>query len=647
MGKLRTAGAVAIAAMAILAVLAPSAVAGQHTSYRGQFLCNDRGVVEPLGGMNVELWKRGWDWLPVELSGSQVSHGYTAPDGSFKMVSPTDDDNYFVRMALRDARHVHLKDFWGINDWSVDTAQTHNDQPVRDYGGIEFVNPGHSPKCAIWAGVHAANDAFLHEVGTELPSHGVEIDADAVTAGVPFSPYTSIWWPGGFPVGYGGGGDSSITWHEYGHVIRAGFDGDLGHFLGDVVAHNYLQTHEVCNHTGSGFAFNEGWAEYWAQDFAPAPDCGRPGDMETEGNVAAALTDLANNCAAGQRKLMVEALRNNPGTIHSFAEFKAALGCPLPPASIVPPVLSLAPPKSSPPISAKARADLAKTEVTALRKRIDRLGRTLHVDLKRAETPPPCVKRPCLALLKTLTRPPGVKLEIDLAKIQLGSASAFDSQKEQLRLQGMDLAGLLKWKSKREAKARRRAIHAGLLAGRRVLAAAAPVFRRDHSKLIDEFRGDMANAVARYRRGLRRGAKFPVSLTLSPGAFEVPHRVPRVPSPQLPSSPTPVPPGQPAGGQTASTLTIDSCPVNVASPKPIEVAGTLTPAVAGTEIKVTFAHPGIPSGEVTAATDGAGKWSASFTPDPTQSGPWTITASFAGDAARAAASSPACQTTYG
>ncbi|HEX6971874.1 MAG TPA: hypothetical protein VF234_06625, partial [Limnochordia bacterium] len=432
-----------------------------------------------------------------------------------------------------------------------------------------------------------------------------------------------------------------------GHVIRHGFDGDFGHFLGDVATYNYLQNHEPCLHSNGGYAFNEGWAEYWAQDFAPAPDCGRPGDMETEGNVAAALTDLANNCAADQRKLMVEALRNNPGTIHSFAEFKAALGCPLPPASIVPPVLSLAPPKSSPPISAKARADLAKTEVTALRKRIDRLGRTLHVDLKRAETPPPCVKRPCLALLKTLTRPPGVKLEIDLAKIQLGSASAFDSQKEQLRLQGMGLTGLLKWKSKREAKARRRAIHAGLLAGRRVLAAAAPVFRRDHSKLIDEFRGDMANAVARYRRGLRRGAKFPVSLTLSPGAFEVPHRVPRVPSPQLPSSPTPVPPGQPAGGQTASTLTIDSCPVNVASPKPIEVAGTLTPAVAGTEIKVTFAHPGIPSGEVTAATDGAGKWSASFTPDPTQSGPWTITASFAGDAARAAASSPACQTTYG
>ena len=412
---------------ALYGALPTQAAAGQHTAYSGQYLCNDRGVVEPLGGMNVELWKRGWDWLPVELSGSQVAHGFTAPDGSFKLVSPTDDDNYFVRMVLRDAHHVHLKDFVGINDWSVDTAETHNDQPVRNYGGIEFVNAGQSPKCAIWAGVHAANDAFLHEVGTELPSHGVEIDADAVTAGVPFSPFTSIWWPGGFPVGYRGGGDSSITWHEYGHVVRAGFDGDLGHFLGDVVTHNYLQTHETCNHTGLGFAFNEGWAEYWAQDFAPAPDCGRPGDMETEGNVAAALTELANNCAEGQRKLMVEVLRNNPGTIHSFAEFKAAMGCPLPAHGVVPPPISLHAPEITPPVSAIARAHLAKLEVSTLGKRIGKLTSSLHVDLRRAQSPPPCVRHPCLPLLKTLTAPVGVKFEIKLAQLQLQSAAAFDS----------------------------------------------------------------------------------------------------------------------------------------------------------------------------------------------------------------------------
>ena len=52
--------------------------------------------------------------------------------------------------------------------------------------------------------------------------------------------------------------------------------------------------------------------------------------METEGNVAAALTDLMENCAGGKRKLMVETLQRNPGTIHSFSEFRDRLGCPFP-----------------------------------------------------------------------------------------------------------------------------------------------------------------------------------------------------------------------------------------------------------------------------------------------------------------------------
>lgn len=644
MGQLRAVLLATVGFLAFCGALPAQAAAGQHTTYTGQYLCNDRGVVEPLGGMNVELWKRGWDWLPVEISGSQVAHGFTAPDGSFSLVSPTDDDNYFVRMALRDANHVHLKDFWGINDWSVDTAETHNDQPVRNYGGLEFVNPGQSPKCAIWAGVHAANEAFLSEVGTELPSHGVEIDADAVTAGVPFSPFTSIWWPGGFPVGYRGGGDSSITWHEYGHVLRAGFDGDLGHFLGDVVTHNYLQTHETCNHTGPGFAFNEGWAEYWAQDFAPAPDCGRPGDMETEGNVAAALTDLANNCAEGQRKLMVEVLRNNPGTIHSFAEFKTAMGCPLPAHGVVPPPISVHALQPTPPVSAKARAHLAQLEVTTLRKRIGKLDSTLHVDLRRVQNPPPCVKYPCLPLLETLTRPVGVKLEIRLSQLQLQSASAFDSRREQNRLQGMDLGKLIDWKAKRDARERHQAVLAALTASEGVLSTARPVFLLDHSGLIAKFRQDFTDAAARFRRALRKaGGTLPPSLTLLPASLEAPRRVPSLPSPTPVPSPTPAP----TGGQVTSTLTIDTCPVSVASPKPIDVAGTLIPAQSGSKIEITFAHPGVPSSAVEALTDASGKWTVSHTPDPTQSGPWTVTASFAGDGTRKPSSSQTCTPTYG
>jgi hypothetical protein len=177
-----------------------------------------------------------------------------------------------------------------------------------------------------------------------------------------------------------------------------------------------------------------------------------------------------------------------------------------------------------------------------------------------------------------------------------------------------------------------------------VLAAALPVFHLDHSKLVTEFRRDISKAVARFRRASRHGgATLPPSLTLSPASFEVPRRVPVLPSP----TPVPSPSPAPTGGQVASTLTLDTCPVNTASPKPIEVGGTLTPAQAGSPIVVTFSYPGTPASAVETMTDATGKWTAAHTPDPTQSGTWTVTASFAGDATRLPTSSQTCKTTYG
>jgi hypothetical protein len=627
-----------------------AARAGQHTVYKGQWLCDDRGSVSPLQGMNVELWKRGWDWLPVELSGSQITHGFTDSAGRFAMTSPTDGDNYFVRMALRDGHGVHLKDFVGINDWSVDSGESHNDQPVRNLGGLLLSTPGQSHKCAIWAGVHGANEEFRAQTGFEVASHGVEIDADAVTAGVPFSPGTSIWWPGGFEVGYGGPGDASITHHEFGHVIRHGFDGDLGHFLGDVVTYNYLQNHEPCNHTNAGFAFNEGWAEYWAGDYSPAPDCGRPGDMETEGNVGAALTVLAHECAGDQRKIMVENLRNNPGTIHSFAEFKSHLGCPLPLPVVVPPILKVQILPQKPitaPISDAARAALMHGDAITFGKKIKGLTTKLDGALKAATHPPHCVNDPCLPALKTLTRPPGLRLEITLDRMRLNALKELDTKSEQQRLSSESLKKLIKSKEAREARERRKTINAALSAAEGVLAAARPVLRLDHSKLTAQFGHDMSKVIARFRKAAAsHGSLMPASLTLTPSTFKLPRRVPILPPGSFPT-PTPMPTPVFINQQADSTLTIDTCPVSVAPGKPIEVAGKLLPAVNQSQVTVSFSHPGAPSGELVVTTDAAGAWAAKYEPDAAvQTGVWTVQASFAGDGNRKPATSQACQTTY-
>lgn len=632
---------VAFASWAALgAVLAPSAGA-QRTVYQGQFQCDDRGTVTGLPGMNVELWKRGESWLPVEWVGSRVDQDFTGPTGQFRMTTPEAEDNYFVRMALRDAHGVHLRDFWGINDWSIDVEQKRNDRPLRDYGGMLFSSPGQSHKCAIWSGVHTAYEDYRAQIGAAFPWGGVEIQADAVTAGVPFTPGTSILWPGGFPVGYGGGGDDSITRHEFGHVIRHGFDGDFGHFLGDVLTHNYLQNHEVCNHTGFGFAFNEGWAEFWAEDFAPAPDCGRPGDMETEGNVAAALTELMANCAGDQRRLMVEVLQRNPGTIHSFAEFRDRLGCPIPRFTPVF-VVAAKPAPIAPPVSPALRAAAARGEVTATSKRIKGLQTRLDVAIEKAEDPPKCVKDPCRKALKTLTRPAALEFEIKLAKIQLNAAAQYDTTAEQAQGVAGGFGKVLEAQDKQETRDRKKAIRAALTGIKDALEAASPVFREDGSKSTSKLRRVLRKAAGRYRKAAKKGgATMPSSLRLQPPSFSLPDEAPRIPTP--PDTPVP---GPTLSERTATSIAFGSCPANVQSPKPIEVAGSLAPAQAGSEVKVTFSFQAAAPVVAVATTDAAGNWSASHTPGPNQIGAWTVDASFAGDLKRLPSSAPTCQTKY-
>lgn len=636
MRALRISALVAFAAWMLAGLLLVAPASARVSTYSGQFLCDDRGTVTPLAGMNVELWERGSpDFLPVEWVGHRVDQGFTDADGRFAMTTENNDDNYFVRMALRDAHGVHLRDFWGINDWSVDSGQQRNDAN-RNYGGLLFSTPGQSHKCAIWAGVHGANERFRAEVGVE---RGVEIQADAVTAGTPFTPGTSILWPGGFPVGYRGGGDDSITRHEYGHVLRHGYDGDFGHFLGDVAAYNYAQNHEICLHSNGGFAFNEGWAEFWAEDFEGAPDCGRPGDMETEGNVAAALQELMENCAGSKRKLMVEVLMRNPGTIHSFDQFKAALGCPEPrlfPVAVI--EAKIAPPQPVT-ISAAERAAIAKGEARATSKKIKGLTKALGVSIKKAEDPPACKPKSCTAALKTATRPAVLRMERAIARIHLGAVQGSDTVKEQNALAGTALKKLIESQQARRARDTRKTVKAALKGVKDASGEVRPYLKGPGGGEAKGILIGLNKAAAKFRKALKKGGALPDLLVTSPFAAKVPRRVPA-----RSSFPPPQPPPK-APEQTISTTTIE-CPPLVASPKPIDVSGTVVPGQAGSEVKVSFQHGNGAANVVSAETDASGSWKASFTPSPNDTGNWTVSASFAGDSARTASSSAPCQIPY-
>jgi hypothetical protein len=101
---------------------------------------------------------------------------------------------------------------------------------------------------------------------------------NAPTAGVPFSPYTDIFWPAGYSPTKNIGTTTkpvirSVAQHEFAHTVRHALDGDTAHFLLDSGRFWYLRSHSgsSCEQTNHGFAFNEGWAEYWADEVRPTP----------------------------------------------------------------------------------------------------------------------------------------------------------------------------------------------------------------------------------------------------------------------------------------------------------------------------------------------------------------------------------------
>ena len=609
--------AVAALGLALLAVPAEAA----RTVYRGQWQCDDRGTIQPLGGIELQLWRRGSpDFLPVEWVGGIDDRGFAEPDGTFSLTSTDGEDNHFVRMALRDGAGVHLKDFWGINDWSVDSGGSRNDVPVRDLGGLLFSTPGQSHKCAIWRGFHLAHRDFRDLMGFNPPSGGLLINADAITSGVPFTPHTTIMWPGGFPVGYGGGGDDSITRHEFGHVIRHGYDGDLGHFLGDVVTHNYLQNHEPCNKTGLGFAFNEGWAEYWARDYGPAPSC--PGrvadDYEVEGNVAAALTDLEVNCFAGSRVAMVNILRANPGVIHSFQEFRAHVTCPAPLVVAPPPPLRTTFVR----ISASRRAALARAQVRAVDAQLRRLQVNLSLADRRRTNVVACDRTPCNAALRRAMEPAVLRTEIALARLVRRTVDDLDSVTEQQTVGKLTIGAATRRMKAVEGANRIRAAKVSADGIRDALVAGRPVFAKDKSRATRRLRTRLVARLAAFRKAQRSASGAP-GLTLDQAVLDRLRKVPPKPFPN-PEPPQVLDPRQ------ISTLGIN-CPLTGKTAGTAGITGTLSPPLSGAAIALHVTPPGAAEAIQSITTDATGAFATGVsTPTP---GTYTIFARWPGDAA--------------
>jgi len=111
--------------------------------------------------------------------------------------------------------------------------------------------------------------------------------------------------------------DVSMALHELAHTLRHSLDGNMAHFLYDVMRYRYMRSHTCSTRSNHGYAFNEGWAEFWAGDCNGVYGAS-PADYSVEGNVAKALRRLMNRCNSSYRNFVL-VLKSTK--VHSFGDF--------------------------------------------------------------------------------------------------------------------------------------------------------------------------------------------------------------------------------------------------------------------------------------------------------------------------------------
>lgn len=273
-----------------------------------------------LGGVRVKL-------LDDELIGSTVLRtGYTNASGQFDISANADDGIWqgkldpFIRVELESdgGKLVVESEIFKINV-TCSTGVRNETEGTIPFGNISCGGQN-ADAAAIYAHMRKAYEKFTQlTTQTSVPRHSgkaATLFPCVLAAGVPYTTEESVHWPYGYRA-------FKAAFHEFGHRIRHAQDGDFAHFLGDVAAYTYMQHHDLEKVTNEGFAFNEGWAEYnAAQSSTTSANTLNTwamingGANNIEGNVAAKLQKLSNNCGGFRR--MWSTLQS--GSFHKYSE---------------------------------------------------------------------------------------------------------------------------------------------------------------------------------------------------------------------------------------------------------------------------------------------------------------------------------------
>jgi hypothetical protein len=315
-----------------LVLIAPVAADDYHVHASGDLACLDNGGTPiPIAHARVELMDSDADGSTIfddtmdtkltddnghfELDGrggDPGSYGWSKPD-VYVRVSLTDDSAFPVQLTdeLGGPRS------WDSPEHDHDNSEGNVGIGSFTWGTSHSTDQNNSSQCGVWLAGRRAYLDFLGLTGNQYPPFHYDIEYwSGVVSGTPWTNLETTHWP----IHY----HSSATKHEFGHAARHSSDGNIDEFNLDVVRFVYAQYHsDHCNTHNEGFAFNEGWAEYWA---GTINDCGRAAgtfDSHVEADVANFLR-YVETCVGG-RGGMLRVLHEHPGGVHSIDDMRRAL----------------------------------------------------------------------------------------------------------------------------------------------------------------------------------------------------------------------------------------------------------------------------------------------------------------------------------
>ena len=478
--------------------LTPAARADEfRTHWKGSWSCNDRGNVTALASARVELWQRGVDLLPKFLTDTLIAVQHADQNGAYEFNTVSEgEDDFYIRVLTDDNSKVRLGNWWEPWPWFTDTDTNQNDVAEQNFGALAinarfFAKTG-SPECAVWQGTRDAYLDFEAQMGFPPPGGRRVVNANA-PALTPLAPYDMILWPPFYEAGpVLMDGDQLIptkwtTEHEFAHTFRHVYDGGLAHFFEDAAGFLYPQIHGACKKTNLGFAFNEGWAEYWAGEFprdgqgnvAPCGGEENRSNYRFEGNVALALLAL-EQCPEYTRQQLVDTLANSPGQIHSFDDFRSRL------AALHGSCFEVTAPFTDPVLSLDGSYERSRF-LSAIRKTIDafkqeeaRLKRQREAALDDLQDLSPCWRQgSCMDLLVNQIRPPVLGGELAVTRF-VRKRLSFQLDRKAVKRLGKPMTKCFQRHLTRKAKSIRRGvarIEAEWLD--KALTAARPILKRD------------------------------------------------------------------------------------------------------------------------------------------------------------------------